>query len=80
MTVIAVDLLLDFVEDARPELSDVSTKEFPASTKAWTPCMPCCFCCHTDSKLPIRGGLVPLRLESLIVQVHAGKVAWVSPL
>lgn len=34
LALIALDLLLDFVEDARPELSNVSANEYPDCTKA----------------------------------------------
>lgn len=80
MAVIAVDLLLDFVEDAKPELSNVSANEYPVSTKVWTRRTLCCLCCRTVNKPPIRDGCFPLHLESLIVQVHAAKVVWLSPL
>lgn len=44
LALIALDLLLDFVEDARPELSNVSANEYPVSTKAgpgarWAVCV-----------------------------------------
>lgn len=80
MAVIAVDLLLDFMEDARPELSNVSANEYPVSTKVRTQHTLCCLCCHAVNKPPIRDGRFPLHLESLIVQVHVAKVVWLSPL
>lgn len=79
MALIAVDLLLDFVEDARPELSNVSANEYPVSTKVRTRRALCCLCCRTVNKPPIRGGPFPLHLKSLIVQVHVAKVVWLSP-
>lgn len=79
MALIAVDMLLDFVEDARPELSNVSANEYPVSTKVRTPRTLCCLCRRTVSKPPIRDGPFPPRLQSLIVRVHAAKVVWLSP-
>lgn len=34
MALIALDFLLDLVEDARPELTNMSPHEYPLSTKA----------------------------------------------
>lgn len=56
---IAVDLLLDFMEDAKPELSNVSANEYPVSTKVQTRHMLCCLCCHTVNKPPISDGPFP---------------------
>jgi len=60
MALIAVDLLLDFVEDARLELSNVSANEYPVSTKVRARHTLCCLCCRTVNKPPIRDGPCPL--------------------
>lgn len=79
MALIAVDLLLDFMEDARPELSNVSTNEYPVSAKVRTRRTLWCLCRRTVSKPPIRDGPCPPHLQSLIVQVHVAKVVCLSP-
>lgn len=74
VALIAVDLLLDFMEDARPELSNVSANEYPVSTKVRTRRTLCCLCCRTVNKPPIRDSPFPPHLQS-----HAAKVVWLSP-
>lgn len=78
VALIAVDLLLGFVEDARPELSDVSANERPVSAKVQARHTPCCLCGRVVNKPPIRDGPVPPHLESLVVQVHVAQVARLS--
>lgn len=74
MALIAVDLLLGFVGDVRPELSNVSANEHPVSTKVQAQHTLCCLCCRVVNKPPIRDGSVPPCFESLIVQVHVAKM------